>query len=178
VVASQLPAAVVPAARRPEAGLAAPHNLCPARVSSSGLCENFLYGFKAARRAARAANSARSPLLPLALPQRRRLTPVGWREELRPPGRLTGRECSSPRQWTGLAGVGSYREQVCSRTWHCPARPEPVKSAYGVGSADLRLFTEPARKPRRWQLSEAWARVAGGLLLEAQLSQISGRDCR
>jgi hypothetical protein len=44
----------------------------------------------------------------------------------------------------GLAGVGSYREQVCSRTRYCPARPEPVKSAYGVGSADLRLLTEPA----------------------------------
>ena len=37
--------------------------------------------FKAARRAARAADSARTPLLPLALPQRRRLTPVGWREK-------------------------------------------------------------------------------------------------
>jgi len=35
-------------------------------------CENFLYGFKAARRAARAAVSARSPSLPLALPLRRR----------------------------------------------------------------------------------------------------------
>ena len=35
---------------------------------------------KAARRAARAADSARSPLLPLALPQRRRKTPVVWRE--------------------------------------------------------------------------------------------------
>ena len=35
-------------------------------------CENFLYGFKAARRAARAADSARSPSLPLALPLRRR----------------------------------------------------------------------------------------------------------
>ena len=44
-------------------------------------CENFLYGFKAARRAARAANTARSPQLPLALPQRRRKTPVGWREK-------------------------------------------------------------------------------------------------
>ena len=35
-------------------------------------CENFLYGFKAARRAARAAATARSPTLPLALPLRRR----------------------------------------------------------------------------------------------------------
>ena len=49
--------------------------------SNSLVCENFLYVFKAARRAARAADSARSPLLPLALPQRRRLTPVGWREK-------------------------------------------------------------------------------------------------
>jgi hypothetical protein len=35
-------------------------------------CENFLYGFKAARRAARAAATARTPPLPLALPLRRR----------------------------------------------------------------------------------------------------------
>ena len=53
---------------------------------------DYLYGFKAARRAARAADSARSPLLPLALPQRRRKTPVGWRENLRAAGppRRTG----------------------------------------------------------------------------------------
>ena len=44
-------------------------------------CAKFLYGFKAARRAARAADSARSPLLPLALPHRRRLAQVGWREK-------------------------------------------------------------------------------------------------
>ncbi len=40
-------------------------------------------GFKAARRAAHAANTARSPQLPLTLPQRRRLAPVGWREKLK-----------------------------------------------------------------------------------------------
>ncbi len=40
--------------------------------SPSFPCENFLYGFKAARRAARAAATARSPSLPLALPLRRR----------------------------------------------------------------------------------------------------------
>ena len=45
------------------------------------LCANYLYGFKAARRAARAANTARTPQLPLALPLRRRQTPVGWREK-------------------------------------------------------------------------------------------------
>ena len=81
MVASQLPAATVPAARRPEAGLATSSasawpsspSCCPAWAAGLlGLCENFLYGFKAARRAARAANSARSPSLPLALPLRRR----------------------------------------------------------------------------------------------------------
>jgi hypothetical protein len=36
------------------------------------LCEDFLYGFKAARRAARAADTARTPTLPLTLPLRRR----------------------------------------------------------------------------------------------------------
>ena len=35
---------------------------------------------------------------------------------------------------------------MCSRTWYYLARPEPVKSTYGVGSADLRLLTEPARQ--------------------------------
>ena len=40
---------------------------CPLRNP----CENFLYGFKAARRAARAAATARTPTLPLRLRQRR-----------------------------------------------------------------------------------------------------------
>jgi hypothetical protein len=47
----------------------------------TGVCENFLYGFKAARGAARAADTARTPQLPLTLPLRRRLMPVGWREQ-------------------------------------------------------------------------------------------------
>ena len=37
----------------------------------SGICENFLYVFKAARWAARAAHAATSPALPLALSLRR-----------------------------------------------------------------------------------------------------------
>jgi len=51
-------------------------------------CENFLYGFKAARRAARAAAAARSPPLPLDAPAAAAPTPVGWREkrEVGPPG--------------------------------------------------------------------------------------------
>ena len=51
------------------------------------LCADSLHAFKAARWAARAADSARSPLLPLALPQRRRLAPVGWREKHKTSGR-------------------------------------------------------------------------------------------
>jgi hypothetical protein len=42
------------------------------RLARSRCCDIFLYGFKAARRAARAAATARTPTLPLALPLRRR----------------------------------------------------------------------------------------------------------
>ena len=86
------------------------------------VCENFLYGFKAARRAARAANSARSPLLPLALPQRRRLAPVGWREKRRKLWAANGvrqlSECSSrtvSRIWQ-LSGAGMLPTLVLSGT--------------------------------------------------------------
>ena len=73
-----------------------------------GLCENFLYGFKAARRAARAANSARSPLLPLALPQRRRLAPVGWREKHKTSGHIQqSSEVQLSNGKPGLAAIGS-----------------------------------------------------------------------
>ena len=111
------------------------------------LCENLLYVFKAARRAARAANTAATPGPPLELQAgraQRRSAGAKNREihgaahAYRSAHRLGG--------GPGLAGVGSYREQVCSRAWDYPARPEPVKSAYGVGSADLRLLTEPALK--------------------------------
>jgi hypothetical protein len=53
----------------------------PAGLSRRSLCENFLYRFKAAPGAARAADAARTPQLPLTLPLRRRLVPVGWREQ-------------------------------------------------------------------------------------------------
>ena len=68
-------------------------------------CENFLYGFKAARRAARAANTARSPLLPLALPQRRRQR------------RSAGRENTEPRAAVDLGTV----TRVQPRGVHAPA---------------------------------------------------------
>ena len=46
------------------------------------VCENFLYVFKAARRAARAADAAATPGPPLGLQAGRALTPVGWREQV------------------------------------------------------------------------------------------------
>ena len=52
-----------------------------ARRMSPRICADFLYGFKAARQAARTADTARTPQLPLTLPLRRRLVPVGWREQ-------------------------------------------------------------------------------------------------
>ena len=53
-----------------------------------GPCADFLYGFKAARRAARTAAAARSPSLPLTLPLRRRQRRATGAKS-RKPGRLT-----------------------------------------------------------------------------------------
>ena len=52
-------------------------------------CENFLYGFKAVRRAARAADSARSPSLPLALSLRRRQRRSAGAKDAKPWAALT-----------------------------------------------------------------------------------------
>ena len=59
---------------------AAPARYCPL-LPLLPRCENLLYGFKAAPHgAARVADSAARPTLPLTLPLRPGLTPVGWRE--------------------------------------------------------------------------------------------------
>ncbi len=91
---------------------------------------SFLYGFvKAVRRAARAANSARSPQLPLALPLRRRLAPVGWRKKQKTPDRhwLYGSHPGAAlrlvsRNWQ-LSGAGVLPERgigrdLSPRLWH------------------------------------------------------------
>ena len=49
-------------------------------------CEDFLYGFKAARRAARAAATARTPPLPLTLPLRRRQRRSAGAKKRKAPG--------------------------------------------------------------------------------------------
>jgi hypothetical protein len=73
---------------------------------------DFLYSFKAARRAARAADLARSPPLPLALPLRRRKRRSGWREKRNPGPPLTY-----------ISHQGSNRERcACSRCPDCPGR--------------------------------------------------------
>jgi hypothetical protein len=60
----------------------------------------------------------------------------------------------------------------CSRCGIVRGRAEPVKSAYGVGFADLRLLTEPPR-PGMWQRSEAWTRVGmGRLTLKRHAGQV------
>ena len=73
-------------------------------------CENFLYVFKAARWAARAADAAASPALPLALLRRRAKQPVDWRETQRPRGRLWCTEVLHVQAVGRQAGLGSYRE--------------------------------------------------------------------
>jgi hypothetical protein len=92
-------------------------------------CENFLYVFKAARRAARAADAAATPQLPLALTLWRANQPVSWRENLSLPGR------PDPEAFT----TSSVLLPTAGRGWlplrHCPRRPEPVKGAFGVGFA-------------------------------------------
>jgi hypothetical protein len=90
-------------------------------------CENFLYVFKAARRAARAAAAAASPALPL----RRAGQPVGWRETKTlfpgPPYRSVVRPAVQ---------LGDQDLDVDgSRSVIVRGRPEPVKGAFGVGFA-------------------------------------------
>jgi hypothetical protein len=76
-------------------------------------------------------------------------TPVGWREDLRsmgPPSRTRVLIAQAvDRTKPELAAIGS---RCAPESVYCPARPGPVKSACGVGYADLRLLTEPARESR------------------------------
>jgi hypothetical protein len=60
------------------------------------LCENFLYGFKAAPRAACAADSDGSAALPLRSRAAGLRRPVGWRERQRA-GPLKTEEVTEPR---------------------------------------------------------------------------------
>ena len=75
-------------------------------------------------------------------------------------GRLARKHKASGRhdiqQLPGSAGNGAPAPAVRI----VRVGPEPVKSAFGVGCADLRLLTEPARKSRSRQLSGAGATVA------------------
>jgi hypothetical protein len=87
---------------------------------SPGPCENFLYGFKAARRAARAADSVRSPTLPLPLPLRRR--------QRRSPG-AKSMKLGAAIDIQTVIGISSVRvERPCSRCRDCPG---PVRTRQG-----------------------------------------------
>ena len=97
------------------------------------LCAHLLYTFKAARLAARAANSARTPSLPRALPLRRRQRAAGRKPET----------IGACQEWRGGSVLQRGRRSLsaafglsaCSPLRHCPGRPGPVKGAFGVASS-------------------------------------------
>jgi hypothetical protein len=143
------------------------HQVKPRCRTSSGTghrymtvtCESFLCGFQG------------SPAGPLAPPTRRARLRSRWRSHDggANAGRLA-RKAETPGRHDIQQSPGFSRGEwcACSRYRYCPGRAEPVKSAFGVGSADLRLLTEPARKSRSSQLSGAWTRVAHGLDVQRQ----------
>ena len=123
------------------------------------ICANFLYGFKAARRAARAAGSARSPLLPLALPLRRR--------QRRSAGAKTQNRAAMTYAVTEIQLRGGVRAPAAEivRGGQNPSRPsvtavQPHRRNCRVNVHAKTALTEPARQSRSSQLSGAWARVA------------------
>ena len=104
------------------------------------LCADLLYTFKAAHRAARAANTARTPPLPLALPLRRRQRRSAGAKiiKLGPPLTYDG-DRGSPRAWGAsmlpqpiLSGSGRTRQERLRRRLRrsstldrtCPKVPE------------------------------------------------------
>ena len=107
------------------------------RALSCAACENFLYGFKAARRAARAAATARTPPLPLALPlrrrQRRRLArKTEVPSDRRPPRGSKGRggfdKGTLAMAQIGLTGAGQKPARSPSqRTGHRPLSNPPLR---------------------------------------------------
>jgi hypothetical protein len=119
----------VPSVKRGSTRPVRPVRPCLSTVSAHvrPVCENFLYVFKAARWAARAAAAAAFASAPASAPATAGQTPVGWREKRKAPGRQIVERSPALRVLRGAAG------------WlpllHCPGRAEPVKGAYGVGSA-------------------------------------------
>jgi len=132
--------------------------VCPCLACPCPLCENFLYGFQGGPPAARAADSARSPSLPLALPLRRRRS-AGAKSMK--PGRLIYSKFPLCRRGVPAPAAGIVR-----------GRSEPVKAVCGCRTtAPVELPGERARedgldrtcRTRRWQLSGAGTRVARDL---------------
>ena len=145
------------AAKRPSACLTATTVRTTGRTADTP-CKNFLYGFKAARRAARAADSARSPSLPLTLPLRRRRRRSAGAKSVRLGPPMTyessnGSAAGVPAPAAELSGAG----QNPSRPSVTAGQPHPSSCLVNVHAKTT--LTEPART-RRWQLSEAGTRVA------------------
>jgi hypothetical protein len=106
-------------------------------------CENFLYVFKAARRAARAARHGAHAFAPAGAPATAAPTPGGWRESMKP-GRLTYSEFQLCR-WAsllplpGLSGAG----QNPSRPSVTAGQPHPSSCLANVHAKTA--LTEPSR---------------------------------
>jgi hypothetical protein len=89
------------------------------RSGCVGRCADFLYGFKAARQAARAAAAARSPSLPLTLPLRRRKRRSAGAKDHETQGRHERR-------------VSQYR-LICSRSVIVRAGQNPSRPSVTAG---------------------------------------------
>ena len=120
-------------------------------------CENFLYAFKAARRAARAAATAPWPSLPLALPlrpgQRRS---AGAKDEMRAARQTASFICAGRSSLLPLPDCPGLGQNL-SRPSVAAGQPHPSSCMVNVHAKTT--LTEPARTRRR-QLSEAGTRVA------------------
>ena len=129
---------------------------CLARVPGGprSPCENFLYVFKAARRAARAAASARTPSLALALPLRRRQRRAAGAKSTKP-GRVKYSKFHRCRQDVPAPAAGIVR-----------GRSEPVKAVCG------RRATTPVELPGERTREDDLDRTCPDL----ELAAIGNRD--
>ena len=132
----------------------------PAQVLPRSLCENFLYGFKAAPRGRSRRRHSAHASAPAGAPATAAPTPVGWREGQETFGAAVDRQRLPevrPRGVHAPAAELSKAGQNPSRPSVTAGQPQPLSCLAEVHAKTT--LTEPAR-PRRWQRSEAWTRVA------------------
>jgi hypothetical protein len=109
-------------------------------------------------RAARAAATARTPSLPLALPLRRRPRGAGWREKHKT-GPLDLQRISAVPVSVPAPAARIVRDRAEPVKAACDRRPTTSVELPGERTSLKEALTEPARS-RSWQLSGAGTRVA------------------